>query len=172
MSKTIVIAEKEPGDKPARLWFVRRWAAAEAWNLHVKWRSRAINAEAAVRHLKEELEREKEARRDEAKRADFYRRAADGRSQKLLRAQRELDAERAESARAENQANRFRLAWLSARRRANDLDRVTGVFERLSAVADRAWWAKEYPDCPDPSSLCADLHHNGRCRRPLPEVAK
>lgn len=93
--RLVVIAEKDPSESRGRMWFLRRWAATGAWNLHVRWRHRAIMAEAALRHVKEELEREKELRREEAKRADAWKRDAQGKAEKLRQANHALDAERA-----------------------------------------------------------------------------
>lgn len=92
--RLVVIAEKDPSESRWRLWFLRRWAATGAWNLHVHWRHRAIIAEAALRQVKEELDREKEMRREEAKRADAWKRDAQGKANKLLAAQQQLDLER------------------------------------------------------------------------------
>jgi len=114
------------------LWFVRRWANSHSWQLHVTWRSRAIQAEAAVRQLNEELNREKELRRDADKRADFHARNAAGKTAKVERFGRLLDCERTVNAAIERRAERYRLAWLSARRRANSIEAAVDMLGRAS----------------------------------------
>ncbi|GAA2361069.1 hypothetical protein Cme02nite_38620 [Catellatospora methionotrophica] len=105
--RLVVVAEKDPSETRGRLWFIRRWAATGAWNLHVRWRHRAVMAEAALRHVKEELAREQELRREEAKRADAWKREVQGKVNKLLQLSRDLDTARQANTFLENRIERL-----------------------------------------------------------------